>query len=135
MPVADVLSSPLRDHKLAPAGSNLVLAEWTAPGSPPGEPQYQAPLHLHHEDDEAWYVLAGRLRVRVGNDEFDVTAGSAIIGPHGQPHTFWNPDPVPVRYLLVMTAQTSSLIDALHSGLSPAQAREAYATRGCRLLG
>jgi uncharacterized RmlC-like cupin family protein len=134
--MTDVLSSPLRDQKLAPASSALALAEWTAPGAPPGEPLYQAPLHVHHDDDEAWYVLEGRLKVRVGDDQFDVPAGAAIIGPHGLPHTFWNPDPTPVRYVLVMSAQTSALLDALHSGgqLSPAELRELFAAHQCELL-
>ena len=68
--MSDVLGSPLSGGKLAPGGSKLVLAEWNAQGTSQGEqPQYQAPLHLHHDADEAWYVLAGRLKVRIGNDE------------------------------------------------------------------
>jgi mannose-6-phosphate isomerase-like protein (cupin superfamily) len=27
-------------------------------------PVYIAPLHIHHDDDEAWYVLEGGLAVR-----------------------------------------------------------------------
>jgi Cupin domain len=137
MAAADVLSSPLRAHKLAPASSQLVLAEWTASAAPPGEPQYQAPLHVHHDDDEAWYVLEGRLRVRIGEDQLDVPAGAAVIGPHGLPHTFWNPDPAPVRYVIVMSARTSSLLDALHGGgrLSQDEIRELFTAHGCELLG
>lgn len=124
------------ESKLAPAGTDLALAEWTTRGSTAPTPEYQAPLHIHHHDDEAWYVLDGRLRVRVGDDEYDVPAGSAIIAPRGRPHTFWNPDPDPVRYLLVMSAQTSALLDALHSGqqLSHQQTCELYERYGCELL-
>lgn len=137
MPVTSVLSSPLRGRKLAPASSKLVLAEWTAAGAPPGQPQYQAPLHVHHDDDEAWYVLEGRLRVRIGDDEHDVPAGAAVIGPSGMPHTFWNPDPDPARYVVVMSAQTSALLDVLHSGgpRSPDELRRVFADHGCELLG
>ena len=28
-----------------------------------------APLHVHHSDDEAWYVLDGELGFRIGEDE------------------------------------------------------------------
>jgi hypothetical protein len=136
--VSDVLGSPLSNGKLAPAGSKLVLAEWDAEGTSAGEqPQYQAPLHLHHDDDEAWYVLSGRLRVRIGDDEFDVPSGAAVIGPHGVPHTFWNPDPARARYVIVMSSQTSAMLDALHSGgrLSPREVREVFARYGCELLG
>ncbi len=136
--MSDVLGSPLSGGTLAPAGSKLVLAEWDAEGTSQGEqPQYQAPLHLHHDDDEAWYVLAGRLKVRIGNEEYDVPAGAALIGPHGVPHTFWNPDPAPARYVIVMSSQTSALLDALHSGgsLSPVEMSEIFARYGCELLG
>jgi len=136
--VSDVLGSPLSDRALAPAGSNLVLAEWVAEGTSQGEqPQYQVPLHLHHDDDEAWYVLAGRLRVRIGDDEYDVPAGAAVIGPHGVPHTFWNPDPAPARYVIAMSSQTNAMLDALHSGgsLSPAEVGEIFARYGSELLG
>jgi Cupin domain len=136
--VSDVLGSPLSHGTLAPAGSKLVLAEWNAEGASQGEqPEYQAPLHVHHDDDEAWYVLSGRLMVRIGDDDFDVPAGAAVVGPHGVPHTFWNPDPAPARYVIVMSSQTSAMLDALHSGgrLSPVEVREIFAKYGCELLG
>lgn len=136
--MSDVLGSPLSARKLAPAGSKIVLAEWHAAAAPEGQPpQYQAPLHLHHGDDEAWYVLEGRLKVRVGDEEHDVPAGAAVIGPSGLPHTFWNPDPVPARYLIVMSAQTSAMLDTLHGGgkLTPDEMREVFALHGCELLG
>lgn len=132
-----LLSSPLRDQKLAPAPSGLALAEWAAAAAPPGPPRYQAPMHVHHDDDEAWYVLEGRLVVQVGDDEYVVPAGAAAIGPHGLPHTFWNPDPAPARYVLVMSARTSALLDALHASQKPGpeEMRRLYADHGCELLG
>ncbi len=136
--MSNVLGSPLRAGKLSPAGSQIVLAEWQAEAAPLGQPpQFQAPLHVHHGDDEAWYVLEGRLRVRVGDDEHDVPAGAAVIGPSGLPHTFWNSDPVPARYLIVMSAQTSAMLDQLHLGgkLSPDEMCEVFARYGCELLG
>jgi hypothetical protein len=136
--VSDVLGSPLRAGKLVPGGSKIVLAEWEADAVPAGQPpQYQAPLHVHHDDDEAWYVLEGRLKVRVGDDEHDVPAGAAVIGSSGLPHTFWNPDPVPARYLIVMSAQTSAMLDTLHGGgkLDLDAMREVFAQHGCELLG
>jgi mannose-6-phosphate isomerase-like protein (cupin superfamily) len=136
--MSDVLGSPLDAGTLAPAGSKIVLAEWQAAGATEGEqPQFQAPWHVHHDDDEAWYVLDGRLKVRIGDEEHDVPAGAAVIGPSGLPHTFWNPDPVPARYLIVMSAQTSAMLDELHGGstLSPDEIREVFARHGCELLG
>src|SRR5882724_8462933 len=81
----------------------FVIAEWRDPGGPPGPPRLIAPPHLHHRDDEAWYVLEGTLHVRVGDDTVEVPAGSSVFVRRGTPHTYWNPDPGRVRYLLVMS--------------------------------
>jgi len=133
-----LLSSPLLGQKLAPATPGLALAEWTAAAATsPDLPEYQAPLHVHHDDDEAWYVLEGRLVVRIGDNDYAVPAGAAVIGPHSLPHTFWNPDPVPARYVLVMSARTSALLDALHGSRKPSleDLPQLFADHGCELLG
>jgi mannose-6-phosphate isomerase-like protein (cupin superfamily) len=114
MPTLNTAAQRLAGTALAPAGSQLVLAEWTAQGSAGDEPVYQAPLHKHSED-EAWYVLEGTLRVRVGDQVDEVTAGGAVIVPGGTAHTFWNPRPELARYLLIMGAQTHALIQAIHA--------------------
>lgn len=126
----------LAGSALAPAGSQLVLAEWTAQGSTGDEPMYQAPLHEHGED-EAWYVLKGMLAIHAGEDVHLVSGGGAVIVPGGTAHTFWNPRPTPARYLLVMGARTYALIQAIHAtdDRSPARMRELYAAHGATLLG
>lgn len=93
---------------------SFVIAEWRDAGAPPGPPRLIAPLHLHHHDDEAWYVLEGRLIVRVGDDDIECSVGSAVMVPRGTPHTYWNPDPTQARYLLVMTANIYGLIREIH---------------------
>jgi len=95
--------------------ASLVLAEWTDPGGDPQAPRFIAPLHVHHEDDEAWYVLAGELAVRVGECDHRLDAGGAVLVPRGLAHTYWNPTARPTRYLLVMTREIQSLIDDLHA--------------------
>jgi mannose-6-phosphate isomerase-like protein (cupin superfamily) len=92
----------------------FVIAEWQDAGGPPGPPRLIAPLHLHHHDDEAWYVLEGTLRVQVGKDEVEAGAGAGVFVPRGTPHTYWNPGPRPTRYLLVMTANIYRLIQEIH---------------------
>jgi mannose-6-phosphate isomerase-like protein (cupin superfamily) len=131
----DTAAQRLAGTALAPAGSQLVLAEWTAQGSAGDEPLYQAPLHKHPED-EAWYVLQGTLAVRAGEQVHQVTAGGAVIVPGGTPHTFWNPRPGPARFVLVMGAQTFALIQAIHAAAdrSPARMRQLYAAHGATLL-
>jgi len=48
----DVAISALRSKRLAPAGSQLVLVEWTIPGGSSADPEWMAPLHIHHDEDE-----------------------------------------------------------------------------------
>ncbi len=45
------------------------------------------PLHLHEREDEAFYVLQGRMRVWIGDAEFEADAGSFVLAPRGVPHT------------------------------------------------
>ena len=106
---------PLAGAVLAASGSDIVLAEWRDPGGGTDPPRYIAPLHIHHRDDEAWYVLEGALRFRLGEETVEAAAGGAVLAPRGTAHTYWNPRPEPARYLLVMTARIRALIDAIHA--------------------
>jgi mannose-6-phosphate isomerase-like protein (cupin superfamily) len=108
------LAPHLAGSALGSPSNSFVIAEWRDPGGPPGPPRYIAPLHLHNSEDEAWYVLEGVLCVRVGNKVVEAHAGSGVLVPRCTPHTFWNPGPEPVRYLLVMTPNVCRLIDAIH---------------------
>ena len=109
------IASPLAGRVLGSPDNSFVIAEWRDPGAPPGPPRWIAPLHLHHNDDEVWYVLEGRLCVKSGEETIEAGAGAAVLVPRGTPHTYWNPDPGPVRYLLVMTPAIYGLIQAIHA--------------------
>lgn len=110
-----IIAPLLAGSVLGQIGSDFVIAEWKDAGGPPGPPRWIAPLHLHHKDDEAWYVLEGTLSVRVGTDVVEAKAGSAVFVPRGTAHTYWNPGPGLVRYLLVMTSNIYSLIQEVHA--------------------
>ena len=93
---------------------SFVIADWTDPGTHPGRPI--AGLHLHRSDDEAWFVLTGRLGFRVGDEEREIGGGESILVERGTPHSYWNAVAEPTRYLLVMTPRIHALIEALHAG-------------------
>jgi mannose-6-phosphate isomerase-like protein (cupin superfamily) len=114
----------------------FVIAEWRDPGGPPGPPRFIAPPHLHRQDDEAWYVLEGTLRVKAGSDEVEAQAGSAVFVPRGTPHTYWNPGPGPTRYLLVMTSNIYRLIQEIHAMTerTPATLRAVFVKYDSELL-
>ncbi len=46
------------------------------------------PLHVHHRDDETFYVLAGEVTVLFGDREVTVGAGQAALAPRQVPHTY-----------------------------------------------
>ncbi|HWY43259.1 MAG TPA: cupin domain-containing protein [Candidatus Sulfotelmatobacter sp.] len=110
-----IVAPPLAGNTLGSVNSSFVVAEWRDAGGTTETPRLIAPWHVHHKDDEAWYVLEGQLRVRVGPDEAAVDAGSSVFVPRGTAHTYWNPGPGPTRYLLIMSPNIYSLIQDIHA--------------------
>ena len=133
---AGAFATTLAGGQIAAPGAEIVIAEWRDPGgATDGSQRYIAPLHVHREDDEAWYVLEGALVVRSGPDDVTVPAGGAILVPRGTPHTYWNPLESPTRYLLVMTPRIAALIDSLHGGPGPGGVEAAFAAHASEFLG
>jgi mannose-6-phosphate isomerase-like protein (cupin superfamily) len=110
-----VVAPPLAQNTLGSGASNFVIAEWRDAGGPAGERRRIAPPHVHHSDDEAWYVLEGTMCVQMGDKVVEARAGSGVLVPRGTPHTYWNPGPGPTRYLLIMTANIHQLIQDIHA--------------------
>src|SRR5215472_7730543 len=59
----------------------------------------EPPLHIHHREDEAWYVLDGRMTFYVADQILEATAGCFAFAPRGIPHTF-TVDVEPTRVLV-----------------------------------
>src|SRR3954471_6723144 len=54
--------------------------------TPPGD---QPPLHVHHDEDECFYVLDGEITLWVGDEEpVLVRPGESARAPRGVPHTY-----------------------------------------------
>ncbi|HVP03844.1 MAG TPA: quercetin 2,3-dioxygenase [Solirubrobacteraceae bacterium] len=47
-----------------------------------------SPLHVHHNEDEWFYVLEGELTIWVDGTTHVAGAGSFVFGPRDIPHTF-----------------------------------------------
>jgi quercetin dioxygenase-like cupin family protein len=47
-----------------------------------------SPLHVHHREDEWFYVIEGELTFWVGGETITAPAGSFVYGPRDIPHTF-----------------------------------------------
>jgi len=130
------ITPPLAGQVLGSHNTSFVIAEWQDAGAPPGPPRWIAPKHVHHKDDEAWYVLEGVLGVLVGDKEVEARAGSAVMVPRGTPHTYWNAGPGRLRYLLVMTANIHQLIQDIHAlkEKTPAALKEVFQKHDSELL-
>jgi mannose-6-phosphate isomerase-like protein (cupin superfamily) len=100
----------LADNVLGASGDDFVIVQWTAEVGD----HWIAPLHIHHGDDEAWYVLSGMLGFRLGDDEITAPAGSGVLARRGTPHTYWNAAGTATEYLLVMTPPIAGLIEEIH---------------------
>jgi len=109
--VAELLAGKV----LGSTSNSFAVAEWRDEGGPPGPPRLIAPLHKHRNDDEAWYVLEGTLCVQRGDEVIEVPAGAGVLVSRGTAHTYWNPGPRAVRYLLFMTPGILGLIQAIHA--------------------
>jgi quercetin dioxygenase-like cupin family protein len=74
-------------------GGYAVVEITGAPGDTP-------PLHLHHNDDEGFYVLEGALRLHAaGEPTVHVAAGEFALTPRGTPHVYVVESEQPARWL------------------------------------
>jgi quercetin dioxygenase-like cupin family protein len=78
------------------AGALTAFENVVAPGDGP-------PLHRHAGEDEAWYVLAGELEFRLGEQTARAPAGSFVFVPRGTPHAFRNAGAGRARILVLFT--------------------------------
>ena len=76
-------------------GGKYTIFETTTPvnGGPP--------LHMHHREDEWFYVLEGEFLFQVGDRRIRAATGAALLAPHDVPHTFLNVGTTPGRTLVV----------------------------------
>jgi quercetin dioxygenase-like cupin family protein len=91
--------------------ADFVIREWNLKPYP-GD---QAPPHIHHQSDEAFYVLEGQLEVLTGEERTIYQTGELAFVSAGTVHTFANRGPDDCRMLVIMTPEIDDLISALHS--------------------
>jgi mannose-6-phosphate isomerase-like protein (cupin superfamily) len=63
---------------------NQSLAEATVP------PGAETVEHRHRTTEELYYFTAGRGRMRLGDEEAEVSAGDCVVIPPGTRHKLWN---------------------------------------------
>jgi len=78
-------------------GGVLSLLEFTvAPNDGP-------PVHLHHDEDETFFVLDGTFSIQIGDTTYDVSRGGCVFGAREVKHGFVNIGTSPGRLLVVAT--------------------------------
>jgi quercetin dioxygenase-like cupin family protein len=60
----------------------FALLEMTAPAGD------QPPLHVHRDDDEAFYVLTGEVTLWIGEETHVLRPGESVLAPKAVPHTY-----------------------------------------------
>jgi quercetin dioxygenase-like cupin family protein len=78
-------------------GGSYTLSEWL---NPPG---FASPVHVHHSEDEAIYVLDGQVEFHCGEQVFAAGPGAFVLLPKGVPHWLQVTSDVPVRSLVLTT--------------------------------
>ncbi len=71
----------------------LSLAEATVPIG------YMTLLHTHATNEELYHIIAGKGRMRLAGDTFEVAEGDTIPIPPGQLHQIENTGTVPLKVL------------------------------------
>lgn len=66
---------------------------------PEGE---EAPLHVHHREDEGFWILEGEMTFYVGDETIKASPGSFVFGPKDVPHRY-TVDSGPARLLFVLS--------------------------------
>lgn len=81
----------------ADTGGGFTLVEFL---NPPG---FSPPVHVHHDEDEAFYILEGTATFHCGKEAWTAGAGDFVLLPKGIPHWFRVTDDAALRSLQIST--------------------------------
>ncbi len=80
----------------ADTGGQMTIVEITEP------PNKDAPLHVHHKEDEGFWILDGSATFEVGDQTIEARAGDYLLGPRDIPHRY-KTGPDGCRMLFILT--------------------------------
>lgn len=76
-------------------GGAFFLAAMTVP------PGSGVPPHIHHREEETFYLQQGTLTIQVGSESLSASAGDLVLLPRDVVHSFRNPGNVDAKFLLL----------------------------------
>src|SRR5882724_352941 len=89
------------------------------------------PLHVHHREDEWYYVLSGEFLFKAGGEEHTLPAGASIWLPRGIPHVWANMGTTENKLILVcQPGGFEKFFEEMGSAMSKANAANAEKTMG-----
>ncbi len=80
----------------AETGGLMTILEITEP------PDNQGPLHVHHVEDEGFWILEGSATFEIGDETIEARAGDYLFGPRDIPHRYTT-GPDGCRMLFIFT--------------------------------
>lgn len=109
-------------------------------------PEGAVPWHVHHREDEMFYVLEGAFLFKCGDELFQGGPGSFVFLPRDIPHSFKNVGGTIAKFLVLSTpaglegyfveAETPALEDGLRPQSADPQKLAAIAAQyGMEILG
>lgn len=84
------------------------------------EPEGGGPLHVHHREDEGFWILEGELTFQIGDETIKASPGSFLFGPKDVPHTY-TVDSGPARILFILSP--AGFEDLIYATSEPARER------------
>jgi quercetin dioxygenase-like cupin family protein len=85
--------------KLRAEQTNGALSAFESVAAPGEGP----PLHVHVDQDEVWYVLEGRFRIKLDTAIENAPPGTFVFVPRGVAHAWQNVGDAPARFLAITT--------------------------------
>lgn len=98
----------------ADTGGQMTIVEVTDP------PNEAGPLHVHHTEDEGFWILEGSATFEVGDQTIEARAGDYLYGPRDIPHRYTT-GPAGCRMLFIFTP--GGFEDVLRATSRPADSR------------
>jgi uncharacterized cupin superfamily protein len=104
---------------------------------PPGKSS--CPFHVHHVEDELFFILEGSGVYRFGDTKYPIKAGDVLGAPRGGPefaHKIINTGRVPLKYLAISSKAETEVCEYPDSGkFLVSSRRSSDAGRGFRFIG
>jgi quercetin dioxygenase-like cupin family protein len=79
------VNSNVLDVKISGSDTDGELAIFEQTSLSPGK---GTPLHIHHSQDEIFYVIEGAYKFQVGDDKYDLATGESIFLPRKVAHAW-----------------------------------------------